>query len=439
MADDVPDQVRTNARELRSAKEIEGHVSWLDTFTPAALCVLALASGIYTYLGVSSLLDGSGSTVFLAAIAYSVAVSVGIFVFWSYILRLLPAMRTAGGFLGLTAATILGSLAIVAMSSWLNAAALAGSAAVEQHLKLTIQSYQTALERSNEIAQSGQGLRREVARAAQSFENLAEQESSGALSGVSGRGAVFTLLNQKRDELRSLEAQIVDQSAPIAEAYETGNRILTRMRELMVQQGPIEDRSVAFSEEAVRLAGVLTTLRQLQVAQLVARAANDLPASVVLPELDGRSAQVRSDQEATMKAILDTLNLRAGTLEKAAQQVLSLEQPPDITYTPISAADAVIRYAGDFAPSWAGAIAIDLLPGVLVFVLAVAQAAIRRGREGAGQEESLTLADLRIAMRALNDIEASMSAAEARVAERTRPHPPGPAERPETPIRSVRD
>lgn len=439
MSDEAPETVRTSARDFRSAKEIEGHLTWLDTFTPAALGVLSIASGIYTYLGVSSLLDGTGGTVAFAAVAYSVAVSVGIFVFWSYMLRLLPAMRTAGGFIGLTIATAMGSVAIIAMSSWLNAAALAGSAAVEQHLKLTIQSYQSALERSNQIAQSGLGLRQEVARAAQSFDDLADQESSGNLSGVSGRGAVFSLLNQKRDELRSLERQILDQSAPIDEAYETGNRILTRMRELMVQQGPIEGRSVAFSEEAVRLAGVLTTLRQLQVAELVARAAKDLPAAVVLPELDGRSAQVQGIQRATMDSIRDTLNLRARTLENAAQDVLSLPQPEDITYSPISAADAVIRYAGDFVPSWAGAIAIDLLPGVLVFILAVAQAAVRRGKEGSGLEDTLTLAELRIAMRALNDIEESMSAADRHADRRKHPLQPAAPDKPEPSIRSVVD
>ena len=107
------------AKGLRTAKELEGHLAWLDTFTPAALGVLAIASGIYTYLGVSSLLEDSGVVSFFAAVAYSIAVSVGIFVFWSYMLRLLPAMRTAGGFIGLTMCMIVGSAAIIAMSSWL--------------------------------------------------------------------------------------------------------------------------------------------------------------------------------------------------------------------------------------------------------------------------------------------------------------------------------
>lgn len=99
--------------------------------TGAALGVLATASGIYTYLGVSSLLNGDGAFKVFAALAYSTAVSVGIFVFWSYLMRLLPSMRRAASRLGLMLTMALGSLAIIAMSSWLNAAALAGGAAVE--------------------------------------------------------------------------------------------------------------------------------------------------------------------------------------------------------------------------------------------------------------------------------------------------------------------
>ncbi len=406
-----PDLTRDEANALRSARELEGHLTWLDAFTPAALGVLAVASGIYTYLGVSSLLEDTGALSFLAAVAYSIAVSVGIFVFWSYLLRLLPAMRTAGGFVGLSIATMVGSLAIVAMSSWLNAAALAGGAAVEQHLARTVQDYQASLERAHLIAVSAQGLERDVARARTSFEDLSEQERAGELSGAAGRGAVFRLLNQKADELRALETQIAAQNPPIQAAFEEGNDILSRMRALIVAQGPVDQRSVSFSEESVRLAGVITTLRQLQVAQLVARAAEDLRASVVLPELDGASAGVRQDQAATIGSVLEALDRRAATLRAAAEEVLAMPPPQETTYTPISSADAVIRYAGNFAPSWAGAIAIDLLPGVLVFILAVTQAAIRRGKEGAGAEATLTLADLRAAMRAMKDIEGAMGPA----------------------------
>ncbi|SEK36825.1 hypothetical protein SAMN04488032_10275 [Pacificibacter marinus] len=87
------------------------------SFSAAVLGVLAVASGIYTYLGVTSLLDDNGALSFFAAISYSIAVSVGIFVFWSYLIRLLPAVRTVGARLGLFVAMLLGSAAIIAVSS----------------------------------------------------------------------------------------------------------------------------------------------------------------------------------------------------------------------------------------------------------------------------------------------------------------------------------
>ncbi|MBV6638520.1 MAG: hypothetical protein KI788_21755, partial [Mameliella sp.] len=129
-------------------------------------------------------------------------------------------------------------------------------------------------------------------------------------------------------------------------------------------------------------------------------------ASVVLPELDSTTAQGRADQSATITSVLEVLAQRAATLERAAQNVQSLQPPTDVTYTPLSAADAVILYARNFVPSWAGAIAIDLLPMVLVFILAITHAAIRQGREGAGVEDTLTLAELRAAVTALREVEA---------------------------------
>ena len=413
---------QSEARGLAHAKELEGHLGVLDSFTPTALGVLATASGIYTYLGVSSLLDNNGAMTFFAAVAYSIAVSVGIFVFWSFLIRLLPAVRTASARIGLLLSMGLGSLAIVAMSSWLNAAALAGAAAVEQHLAKTVQDYQSSLERSYQIATAGQGLERDVARVRQSFTDLSEQEATGNLSGLAGRGAVFRVLNQKADELGALEAQIASQTPLVEERFDQGNVILSRMRALTVETGPVESRSVEFSEEAVRLAGIITELRQLSVAPLVQRAAQDLTQSVVLPQLDGRTEEDRIGQASTLESVLSVLGQRAETLRLAAEGVMGMTPPPEVAYTPVSAADAVILYAGNFVPSWAGAIAIDLLPAVLVFIVMVSQAAIRAGRDPAPAEEQMTLAELRAALAALHDMEGAMARPAA---------PPAPAVAPE--------
>lgn len=390
---------------LLHAREIEDHLRTLDTFTPLALGILAVASGIYTYLGVSSLLDDEGALNFIAAVAYSVAVSVAIFVFWSFLIRLLPSMRTAATRLGLLLSMALGSLAIVAMSSWLNAAALAGTAAVEQHLARTVQDYQAALEQAHSTAIAGQSLALDVGRARQSFADLSAQEATGGLSGTQGRGAVFRVLTQKADELAALEAQIAAQGPLVETAFAEGNDILSRMRALAVATGPVDDRSVQFSEESVRLAGLIARLRQLSVAPLVDRAARDLSASVVLPELDGQTADIRLSQESTIQSVMTALDQRAATLRQAAEAVLAMPAPEETTYTPISTADAVIRYAGDFVPSWAGAIAIDLLPAVLVLIMMVAHAAIRAGRDPLPLDERMTLAEMRAAVSALARLE----------------------------------
>ena len=408
---------RAEAQGVRYAAVLEGHVAWLDGITGAALGVLATASGIYTYLGVSSLLDDNGALSFFAAASYSIAVSVGIFVFWSYLMRLLPSVRTTASRIGLLLSMALGSLAIIAMSSWLNAAALAGSAAVEQHLAKTVQEYQASLEQANLIALSAQGLERDVARVRQSFEDLGAQEADGGLSGLSGRGAVFRVLSQKSDELRGLEAQIATQQPLVDAAFAEGNATLSRMRALTVEPGPVEPRSVNFSEEAVRLAGLIAQLRQLSVAPLVSRAAQDLAASVVLPELDGRSDSARGDQQSTITSVLEVLGQRATTLRSAADAVVAMPPPNETTYTPISTADAVILYAGNFAPSWAGAIAIDLLPAVLVFILMVVHSAIRSGREGVGIEQTLTLSELRAAMMVLHEMDEVRRPAQAEAGE----------------------
>ncbi len=159
-----------------------------------------------------------------------------------------------------------------------------------------------------------------------------------------------------------------------------------------------------FSEEAVRLAGIITQMRQLSVAPLVARAAQDLSASVVLPEV----ASLRGEQQATVASVLEVLSQRAETLRIAAEDVIAMPPPEETVYTPISTADAVIRYAGNFVPSWAGAIAIDLLPAVLVFIVAITQAAIRSGRGRAGVEDTLTLSEFRAALGAVRDVERAM-------------------------------
>ena len=71
-------------------RRLKDHIGSLETMTRFVLATLALGSGVYTYLGVRSLLDGSATVVFFAAVIYAVSVSVAIYGFWTYMIRFMP-------------------------------------------------------------------------------------------------------------------------------------------------------------------------------------------------------------------------------------------------------------------------------------------------------------------------------------------------------------
>ena len=144
-------------------------VSRLEVTLKVTTAILALAAGVYTYLGVRELLNGSPTTVFFAAVIYSVAVSVGIYSFWMFMMQFMPHVVSATGRGLMLGCMLLGSLMIVAMSSWLNASALAGAAAIQQHLAITVQNYTRDLDTANTNAIAAQGLLPDIQLASSRF------------------------------------------------------------------------------------------------------------------------------------------------------------------------------------------------------------------------------------------------------------------------------
>jgi len=395
--------------QARSARALRSHVASLETMTRFVLATLALASGVYTYLGVRQLLEGSGgaSAVFFAAIIYSVAVSVGIYGFWMYLIRFAPEMRDWASRAALLAMMGLGSVMIIAMSSWLNAAALAGSAAVEQHLATTLEGYTADLDQANTNAMGALSLLPDIQRAAERFARLADDErSSGALTGTSGSGSVVQLLTQMSAQMRELEASILTSRQTVAKLFEEGQAHLAAMRGVVSASGPIEPRSDSFGREAVALAGVIAALQQTSVAPSVSRAAKDLSAGFIAPVADGRSADLAGRQDTVMASVRGSVAQQSAALADAAGEILALPKVPERRYVPLTAAEAVVKYARQFVPSWAGAISIDLLPAVLVGILAVVHASVRRGEEEMTEAERTSAADM---LRAL-DLSAALNA-----------------------------
>ncbi|MEL6373313.1 MAG: hypothetical protein AAFR04_05045 [Pseudomonadota bacterium] len=379
---------------------LRGGLSRLDVTTRFTLAVLALASGVYTYLGVRGLLDGTASIVFFGALIYASAVSVGIYCFWSYLMRFLPHVEDHFARVWLYVSMAVGSLMIIAMSSWLNAAALAGSAALEQHLSETTERYQRNLDQAHSNALAAQSLLPDIKLAQRRFADLSKREqSSGALTGTRGAGTVVALLTQMSTQLDRLSVQIQESEAQVTSLFREGRRHLERMRELVSASGPIAQRSDKYAAEAVALLGVIGKLEQTSIAPAVKRAADDLGRNFIPPVADGGTAQLVERQNEVVGNVERSVRLQSRQLSRAADEILKREAVVPARFEPLSTAEAVLRYAGDFIPSWAGAISIDLLPGVLIFMLCVVHMVIRRQEGVEAEDHDMSAADLMKALR----------------------------------------
>src|ERR1700712_2609791 len=380
-------------------------VARLQVTLKLTTAILALAAGVYTYLGVRELLNGSPTTVFFAAVIYSVAVSVGIYALWVFLMHFMPHVTHGVGRGLMFACMLLGSLMIVAMSSWLNASALAGAAAIQQHLATTVQDYTRDLDTANTNAIAAQGLLPDIQLASSRFAKLADAERAGSLTGTAGSGTVVQLLTQMSGQLDGLGQEVQASGKRVSALYEQGGKHLAKMREWVSDRGPIATRSDAFAAESLALMGVIANLQQTSVAPAVKRAAASLSSGFIAPAAGGRPADLADRQTAVVGKVEGSIATQAASLSDAADKILAMPRVEPIRFQTMSPAEAVLRYAGDFIPSWAGAISIDLMPAVLVLILCVVHAAIRREGIPAVSASNMTVGELVAAMRMAREVE----------------------------------
>jgi hypothetical protein len=132
-----------------------------------------------------------------------------------------------------------------------------------------------------------------------------------------------------------------------------------------------------------------------------------LIAGFIAPAPDGRG-DLAERQTTVIGKVETAVAAQANALSQAAQRILDTPPVEPARFQPLSTAEAVVRYAGDFLPSWAGAISIDLMPAVLIFILCIVHAGIRRENEPAAAE-TMTAAQMLTALRLARDLERAQS------------------------------
>jgi len=241
------------------------------------------------------------------------------------------------------------------------------------------ETYQQQFDRAHSNALAAQSLLPDIQLASKRFASLAQQErSTGALTGTSGSGTVAQLLTQMSKDLDRLAQEVNESRNRAKQQFEQGGRHLARMRELLSGSGPIDGRANAFGEEVLKLVGVIAALQQTSVAPSVKRAAVDLGKTFIAPVADGTSVSLQQRQTEVVGRVEKAVQAQSRALANAADEILNRDPAVVPRFQPISPPEAVLLYAGDFMPSWAGAISIDLLPAVLIFIMIIVEGAIRR-------------------------------------------------------------
>src|SRR5437588_175132 len=291
--------------------------------------------------------------------------------------------------------------------------ALPSSSSASLLLSKRLTRLEVTLKLNNAIA--AQGLLPDIQLASSRFARLAEAERAGSLTGTAGSGTVVQLLTQMSGQLDSLGQEVQASAKRVSALYEQGGKSLARMRELISDRGPISTRSDAFATESLALMGVIANLQQTSVAPAVKRAAASLSSGFIAPAAGGRTADLADRQTAVVGNVEGSIAVQAASLSDAADKILATPRIEPIRFQTLSPAEAVLRYAGDFIPSWAGAISIDLMPAVLVLILCVVYAAIRREGLPAFSTSDMTAGQLVAALQMAREVGEARQATQIQV------------------------
>jgi hypothetical protein len=257
--------------------------------------------------------------------------------------------------------------------------------------------------------------------AASRFSRLADAERNGSLTGTGGAGTVVQLLTQMSSQLGNLSDEVAGSAGRVKKLFEQGGKHLEKMRELVSAKGPISQRSDAFGAEAIALSGVIAALQQTSVAPAVKRAADGLAGGFIAPAT-ARNVDLAERQTVVVGKVEGAVTAQAQALSAAADKILAEPRVEPDRFQPLSPAEAVLRYAGDFLPSWAGAISIDLMPAVLVLIFCVVQAGIRREGKVEANADTMSAADIIAALRLAREVESANEAARGRPPEAAHAH-----------------
>lgn len=293
------------------------------------LVVLALVSTYFSFLGAELLADAAGISWLNRsnAVIYAIGIGSAVYTFWAIALRVVPSLPAGRFRIAGMCITAAGCLFLVALSSWLNVAGLAGPAALDTHMSRTIIAYEQSVSEAYGQARQTEQLVSDLKSHARRFRSLSEDEAKfGRISGAPGPGTVSQTLADIAGDIEALIEEVKAYLEAAATLSEHARLQLETMRQQAARDEPpvLRMRTLAGTADALR-----ATLHELQgksPAASAARVVRSLSAGVSVQPVSGRSARIvkaQRDALANVEAQIDS------TAEAIATLVADLGGPFD--------------------------------------------------------------------------------------------------------------
>jgi hypothetical protein len=274
---------------------------FLDRLAETALAVLASASALYTYQGAVLLLTEEADTWWLRSVAavFAVAVGIGLFAAWSYVLRAVPHLvGFRGRLLGLLLVLLTAGTAVVT-SSWFNAAALAGGSARNAHLVETLEQFERLANAANAQRQRVQQILPDLRVNQDRFERLANDELSGGLiTGAAGQGTMVETLTTVSQLFGSLIKEVEEYIARTDVAVANIQRALSQARASFRSGSLLHERERFFADQMTLIQENVIAIEEGNVAVALRRQAERIERDLIAPAISGSTAALRERQQA---------------------------------------------------------------------------------------------------------------------------------------------
>ncbi len=351
--------------------------------TDAALVVLATGSGIYSYLGCRQLLDGESLFVLLAAIVYAGCISLMIALFWMWAMRVLPTTQSPKRLLWGFLTVLVGVITICMVSSSFNATALFGPAALKLHESRALSASEQHLDTTHRATLQMRDLLPDLRSDAERFRKMeADERENGRFTLHPGDGAVAELFGQASRRLGQLADTVESALTEIKDLRDEAVVLIADMRDPPSSVNGMERRE-RFRQLAIELYAVIAKMRAAIPAGTVKRTAVYLVSELLMQPpainkaLRDKQHKVADQIKATLQNTAQKLAERAGDIAKLLDNL-----PERPKFEPMHAIEAVFAYAGEFVPAWIGAIAIDLMPLLLLIFIVIAERNFNDGESG---------------------------------------------------------